>query len=243
MRGVIERCQTGIPGFDKITQGGFVKNSDNVLIGGPGSGKTTFLLQFLWNGATMFNENGLYCSFEPDIIETLKDAQALGWDLARLNEEDKVKFLKFSPKTSIEELKTGLTKIIARYNIKRVCFDPVSVVALNLNDDGKIRETIFELVSLMKRLNVTCILADESMENESNSSNQSTWSKSDIIKFLTDSVVTLYETGLSGVSDRALRILKMRRTAHSRKPIAMRITNKGVEVIPEQLNPHIKYGR
>jgi KaiC/GvpD/RAD55 family RecA-like ATPase len=75
---VTDRCPTGIMGFDKICHGGFVRNSDNLIVGGPGSGKTTFLLQFLWNGASQFGENGLYCSFEPDIVDTLNDAMAHG---------------------------------------------------------------------------------------------------------------------------------------------------------------------
>ena len=229
----MERCATGINGFDSACQGGFIRNSTNVLIGGAGSGKTTFLLQFLWNGATKFNEPGIYCSFEPDIVETLKDGSAFGWDFSKLNEQDKVKFLKFSPRTSIEELKSELTKLIARYQIRRICFDPVSVLSLNLNDEGKIRETMFELASLMKRLNVTSILADESIEPTAVQMTELEWSKTDIIRFLADSVTIFYEAGLSGVSDRALRISKMRRTSHIRKPLGMSITNKGIEVITD----------
>ncbi|MDO8516570.1 MAG: ATPase domain-containing protein [Nanoarchaeota archaeon] len=231
----IERCPTGIPGFDKITQGGFVRNSDNILTGGPGFGKTTFLLQFLWNGATKFNENGLYCSFEPDIVETLKDAMSYGWDFTKLNEQDRVKFLKFSPRTSIEDLKNELTRLISRYSIQRVCLDPVSVLALNINDEGKIREMVFELSSLMKRLNVTSILADESLESQNlTGSDVTNLNKTDIMKFLADSVTNLYESGLSGVGDRALRISKMRRTNHARTLIGMRITSKGIEIFPPE---------
>ena len=166
MEGDIERCPTGIDGFDAICQGGFVRNSSNVIVGGPGSGKTTFLLQFLWIGATKFEENGLYCSFEPDIVEVLSDARWFGWDFSKLAQEGRVQFLKFSPQTSINELRGELTKLISKHNIKRICFDPVSVLALNLSESGKIREVIFDLVSLMKRLNVTSILADESFEAE-----------------------------------------------------------------------------
>jgi len=232
MNGVIvEKCPTGIIGFDKACQGGFVRNSSNVIIGGPGSGKTTFLLQFLWNGATKFNENGLYCSFEPDIIETLKDSSSLGWDFARLNEVDKVKFLKFSPQTTIDELKGELIRLISKYNIRRVCFDPVSVLALNSGDMGKTREEIFDLVSLMKRLNVTSILADENLDNENLSNVESSiGSKTDIIKFLADSVTVLYESGVAGQGDRAFRIEKMRRTAHIRTPIGMKLTDTGIDV-------------
>jgi len=227
---VADRCPTGIVGFDKICQGGFVRNSDNLIVGGPGSGKSTFLLQFLWNGVTMFNENGLYCSFEPDIVETLNDGMAYGWDFTKLSAEGRIKFMRFSPMTEIEELKSELKKMIAKNNIRRICFDPISVLALGLSDAGKIRQTIFELSSLMKRLDVTTVFVDESLESDLNGSNIGEWTKTDILRFLSDSVTIFYESGVAGVGDRALRISKMRRTAHKRNAVGMGIGDKGIEV-------------
>ncbi|MFA5060771.1 MAG: ATPase domain-containing protein [Candidatus Pacearchaeota archaeon] len=234
MSDLIERCPTGIKGFDRLCQGGFVRNSDNLLVGGPGSGKTTFLLEFLWNGATRFNENGLYCSFEPDVVEILKDGMVYGWDFTKLNNMGKIKFMRFAPQTSIEELKSELTKIISKNDIRRICFDPISVLAMNLDDLGKVRQTIFELSSLMKRLKVTCIYADESLESEMNGGN-SELAKTDVLKFLSDSVTVFYESGIAGAGDRALRIAKMRRTSHERNAIGMKITQKGIEVIDPSL--------
>lgn len=226
---VIDRCPTGIVGFDNLCQGGFVRNSDNLIVGGPGSGKSTFLLQFLYKGVTQYNENGLYCSFEPDIIDTLNDAMAHGWDFSKLSAEGKIKFMRFSPQTSIEELKKELTKMIAQNDIKRICFDPISVLALNLSDQGKIRQTIFELSSMMKRFKVTTVFVDESLEGDIGAK-EGEWTKTDILRFLSDSVTIFYETGIAGVGDRALRIMKMRRTAHERSAIGMEIRESGVEI-------------
>lgn len=227
---VMDRCPTGIEGFDSLCQGGFIRNSDNLIIGGPGSGKSTFLLQFLWNGATKFGENGLYCSFEPDIVETLNDGMAHGWDFSRLSNEGKIKFMRFAPQTSIEELKSELVKMVSRNGVRRICFDPVSVLALNLSDEGKIRQTIFDLSSLMKRLKVTTVFADETLESEGMQQLEGEWTKTDILRFLSDSVTIMYDSGIAGIGDRAIRISKMRRTLHERKAIGMRISEDGIEV-------------
>ena len=171
----------------------------------------------------------MYCSFEPDIVETLKDGLVYGWDFAKLNEQDKIKFMKFSPSTSIGDLKSELTKLIAKYNIKRICFDPISVVALNLNDEGKIREAIFDLCLLMKRLKVTSLFSDESIETNK-LVEEKELGKTDIMKFLTDSVIILYDYPSAFSIDRALRIIKMRRTDHERMPVGMKISKKGIEI-------------
>jgi len=239
MSGVIDRCPTGIVGFDKLCDGGFVRNSDNLIVGGPGSGKSTFLLQFLWNGATKFNENGLYCSFEPDIVGIMNDAMAYGWDFSRASEEGKITFMRFSPQTGIDELKKELTKMISKGDVRRICFDPISVLALNLSDQGKIRETIFELSSLMKRLKVTTVFVDESME-EMWTSNDGDWTKTDILRFLSDSVSVFYESGIAGEGDRAIRIAKMRRTAHVRKAAPMVIRDEGISVGEDVRAPAVK---
>jgi len=241
MVGVIDRCATGVIGFDKISKGGFVRNSDNLIVGGPGSGKTTFLLQFLWNGVNRFNENGLYISFEPDVVEILDDAMAYGWDFARLSEEGRVKFMRFSPQTSVDDLRSELVKVISKNNIRRICFDPISVLALNLSDQGKIREKIFELSSLLKRMDVTSVMADESMEGEGiEAPRHGEWTKTDILRFLSDSVTLFYDFGIDGEGDRAVRILKMRRTAHLREAVGMKIRKDGIKVITDTNQPKIE---
>lgn len=41
------KAPTGIAGFDEITGGGLPRGRTTLLVGGPGSGKTIFALQFL----------------------------------------------------------------------------------------------------------------------------------------------------------------------------------------------------
>ena len=65
---------TGIPGVDKIlAEKGIPKGHTILVSGGPGSGKTTFAIQFLYIGATQHNESGVYVTLdeEPNDIKKL----------------------------------------------------------------------------------------------------------------------------------------------------------------------------
>ena len=80
----VERIKTGIKGFDKLVKGGFPAASTILVTGSPGTGKTIFALQFLYNGASKFREKGLYVTFEQN-EEALKDQGKLfGWDIEKL---------------------------------------------------------------------------------------------------------------------------------------------------------------
>jgi len=229
-----ERCKTGIPGFDSLAEGGLVRNSVNVVLGGPGTGKTTFLMQFLWNGAVMFKENGLFVSFESDIESLFQDALSFGWNFSALEAKGMCKFVKFSPKTNVREMKTELSHLISRYDIKRVCIDPISLLAMEKQKESEIREIIFELTSLLKRMNVSVLLSDET---DSSCFVCEEEARTETLKFLSDGLINLYSSNCEGGSERLLRITKMRRTNHFRDALPFKMNDKGIIIsIPREKN-------
>src|ERR1700676_1779531 len=60
---VVSKASTGIVGFDEITGGGLPRGRTTLLVGGPGSGKTVFALQYLINGARSYGEPGIFVAF------------------------------------------------------------------------------------------------------------------------------------------------------------------------------------
>ena len=55
-------------------------SKENIVFeSGTGSGKTIFLLEFLWSGLA-YKENGLYLSFESDLTDIFNDANLFGWN-------------------------------------------------------------------------------------------------------------------------------------------------------------------
>jgi KaiC/GvpD/RAD55 family RecA-like ATPase len=72
----MKRIETGIEGFDRIVEGGFVPGSVNLISGGSGTGKTIFTVGYLINGAMKKKEPGLFITFEEsrsNIIENLPE--------------------------------------------------------------------------------------------------------------------------------------------------------------------------
>lgn len=232
----VERCAIGIPGFDNLCNGGLVRNSMNLVLGGPGTGKSTFLLQFLWNGITQYNENGLYLSFEPDLVDVFQDAMVFGWDFSKFEQAGKCKFIRLSPKSNVKDIKDELMALISKYDIKRVSIDTISVLSINLEKESEMREMIFDLTSLLKRLKITVILAGETLEGSAEGfsliSEADTRTRS--LKFFSDCLINLYSSGLGGITDRALRITKMRRTNHARGPIPFLISSEGIKIPPPE---------
>ena len=58
---------TGIQGVDQMLDNQGIPRGHIVLVnGGPGSGKTTFGIQFLYNGAMLYEEPGLYVTMDED---------------------------------------------------------------------------------------------------------------------------------------------------------------------------------
>ena len=74
------RAKTGIAGLDDILHGGLIAERLYLVDGNPGSGKTTFALQFLMEGVTE-GEKCLYVTLSETKQELMDGANSHGWSL------------------------------------------------------------------------------------------------------------------------------------------------------------------
>ena len=63
------------------------------MIGGPGAGKTIFASQFLYNGITEYNENGVFMSLDEGKNHFFAEMAKFGWDFKKAEQEGKFGFL------------------------------------------------------------------------------------------------------------------------------------------------------
>ncbi|MBF0335064.1 MAG: KaiC 1, partial [Alphaproteobacteria bacterium] len=80
----LAKCPTGIIGFDQITEGGLPRGRPTLICGGAGCGKSLFAVTFLVNGAILYDEPGVFVSFEETEDDIAKNVASLGFDLPAL---------------------------------------------------------------------------------------------------------------------------------------------------------------
>jgi len=225
------RVSTGIPGLDRLTEGGFIRGSVNLISGGAGTGKTIFAMQFLYEGVQK-GEVGLFISMEEDISDLKEDAKAFGWDFDKYEAEGKVRFVYFYP-YDLSDFQTQLISEITKTKAQRVVIDSTSVFGMALEDEYEVRKQLYSFSSQLKRLKCTAIMTSE-IVGEPSMNSGGAFSRFGVEEFVSDSVIALYYAGLGGESDRALRIIKMRRTNHKKGVIPFQIGPNGIEIFSKE---------
>ena len=90
----LAKARTGILGLDEVTFGGLPAGRPTLICGGPGCGKTLLATTFLVNGAVMFNEPGVFVSFEETSDDLIKNVGSLGYDLGALIAQKKIAMIR-----------------------------------------------------------------------------------------------------------------------------------------------------
>jgi len=224
----MEKVKTGLDGLDEMLFGGIPKGSTVVVMGSFGTGKTTFGLQFLNQGLAE-GEKGIYISLEEDKESILADAEAHGWDLrSKLNEKN-LEIVKLEPtdaKVTIQRIKSELPEFIKKFGASRIVVDSVSLLNLLFDNDHDRRTNIFNLSQMVKRTGATLLMTAEVKDDNPFAS------RDGLIEYVADGVISLRYLEMQSRNELmlSLRIIKMRRTEHSRKITPYSITNKGLEV-------------
>ncbi|MDD3084185.1 MAG: ATPase domain-containing protein, partial [Candidatus ainarchaeum sp.] len=226
-----KRVHTGINGFDELIEGGFEKNSIVLVVGSAGTGKTLLGMQFLYEGATKYNEPGIFISFEESRESLYRHALQFGWDFEKLEREEKFKLLFFKPHQVTKILEEGGGQIrdsLSEINATRVVVDSITAYGLLFKDEYKRREKVLEFFNLLGKWNITSIVIAED-------SPLTVESKAGSIAFISDAVISMYyhHDEEKGIRIHSIEILKMRGTKHTNKLCAINFENDGITVYPD----------
>ena len=216
---------TGIEGLDNLLKGGIPLGRSLILSGVSGTGKTTFALQFLVEGAKR-QEKGLLLSFEETRDRLYRSASGFGWDLASLEAQGFLRVI-FVPQTDIriEEQLELLIQEVEDFKPRRLVVDSLSVFLYRVQNPAIQREKTFQLATLMQRVGGVGILISDIPANDINR-----LSRFGVEETIADGTIVLSTKVIDQRRQRYLEVFKMRSADYVAGHHRMKITSAGIQV-------------
>ena len=152
--------KTGITGLDSILSDGVPRGNLILLEGAIGTGKTTLGTEFVYRGASQFDEPGIIVLFEVSPDRLVRDAARLGWDLPALERAGKLKIIFTTRQVFGQELQQAdslLLEEAAKIRARRIFVDGVPGVIGTKAAEA--RDTFHILAEGLQRENLTAVLA------------------------------------------------------------------------------------
>ncbi|HXG86552.1 MAG TPA: ATPase domain-containing protein [Pyrinomonadaceae bacterium] len=207
------KLSTGIEGLDDILEGGLPENHIYLAEGEPGTGKTTFSLQFLLEGVRQ-GETALYVTLSETKNELIEVAASHGWSLEKVNIFELIpsgeslkpesQYTIFHPsEIELNETTAAILEEVERLNPSRVVFDSLSEMRLLARDPLRYRRQILALKQYFAPRNCTVLLLDDKTSDTKDLQVQS----------IVHGVVTLEHLAVELCAERRrLRVVKLRGT-------------------------------
>lgn len=230
----IAKAPTGISGLDAITGGGLPAGRPTLLAGAAGCGKTLFGVTFLVNGATRYDEPGVFMSFEERESDLIENVRSLGYDLPGLVADRKLVIdhvrverseIEESGEYDLEGLFVRLGYAIDQVKAKRVVLDTLEALFSGLGDGPVLRAELRRLFAWLKERGVTAIIT-----GERGGGNQLT--RYGIEEYVSDCVISLDNRVTDQITTRRLRVVKYRGSAHGSNEFPFLIDASGISVLP-----------
>jgi len=224
---MLERVPTGIEEFDELIENGLPKEGVFLVAGSPGTGKTTFAAQFLYEGATRLAEKGVYVCLAETRDHLLRNFNKFGWDFEKLEREGRISILDLST-TKEPGIQSNLNLILDKIRdigAKRLVIDSFTAFSMALTEPADVRFLIHLLYRFLQKIGCTTIMISDMP-----------WGSQRIglgvEEFIVDGII-LMQTKFNENGDliRMLNIIKMRSTNHSKKTHEYDITNKGIRIL------------
>ena len=229
----LQKCLTGIKGFDEITEGGLPKNRVTLISGGPGAGKTLLGIDFLVNGVTSYNERGVFMSFEETEAELYEDVASLNLDFHGLVLKKEIAFeyvlldrsdIQGKGEFNLEGIFIRLELAIDAIGAKRVVLDSIESLFAGITDLGILRLEIKRLFRWLKQKQVTSIITGEQGKDS--------FTRHGLEEFVSDCIILLDNRVRQQISTRRIRVIKYRGSNHGTNEYPFVIDKDGLSVIP-----------
>jgi circadian clock protein KaiC len=222
------RQKTGIVELDAMLRGGFLERDAVMIAGSAGTGKTTLSLQHLVNGITKFGDAGIYLTFEQLPDQIYRDAENFGWDLKKLEDQNKFRLVCTSPDLLLEPDGAGqlLDSTIKEIQPRRMVIDSLNHLEMYLSHGGDMRKEAYRVLNYVKTKGISPLAIWETQQSAGTA-----FSVTDVgMSFLVDCILLLKFVEIDSAMRKALVIMKMRGSDHDKELKEYAITPQGFKI-------------
>ncbi len=232
-RKTLAKSPTSIQGLDEITGGGLPKGRPTLICGDAGCGKTLFAMEFLVRGAMLYNEPGVFISFEETEKELTANVASLGFDLDDLVKHKKIWLehvhvergeIEQIGEYDLKGLFVRIHHAIESISAKRVVLDTIESLFSALPNSTIIRTELRRLFSWLKKKGVTTIVTGER--------GNGSLTRQGLEEYVSDCVILLDHRVSDQSSIRRLRIVKYRGSTHGTNEYPFLIDEDGFSILP-----------
>ena len=223
----VVRVPMGIAGLDEMLGGGLPAGYSLLVVGPSGSGKTILATAFLAEGARR-GEPGVIAAFEKSpsqLLGNLKLYSMIGAGQVGVIDTRSLDL-------SIDETLSDLIDMIKRMKAKRVVIDSLSGFELALAPEFSedFRGSLYRMIAELTSIGVTIVMTSE-LEDRYTDLRFSPFGSA----FLADAIVMQRYVEMDGQFKRALSVIKIRGSAHSKDIRLFGISDEGI-VIGESMS-------
>lgn len=225
-----DRIASGIPGLDRLLDGGLSRGNVIILAGRAGTGKSIFGAQFVFHGSMVGGEKTLYISLTEDRSKFMRHVKPFGLDIEEMESKGLLKFQSLSIPQIGQQAKAidEIAKVYDEFKPTRAVIDPFS--ALTIPITGSKNEQQVFMQNVLSRVGsypdcTTILIAEASANAEQIGTG--------IEEYMADGIIALYYLVRGKAKIKAIEVRKMRGTHHSNQAVLLEITDRGIVVDPD----------
>jgi circadian clock protein KaiC len=228
----MNRVRTGSIQADYVLGGGFPDHSINIIMGQPGTGKTIFAEQLLFENAQADRPSLFITTLSEPLTKAVRYVQQFAfYDEQKLGTE-----IQYHDVGSVltaagpDGLMPWMTDMIKAARPKIIVIDSFRAIHDLATSVQQMRRMVSELAGLLSAYDVTTFLLGE-------------YTGEDIQRYpefaIGDGIVEFARRPLSTRDERFFRVLKLRGSSYRQGQHAFRIGARGLEIYPRLVSPNI----
>lgn len=220
------RLSTGVAGLDGMMNGGVPASSVTLVAGPSGSGKTAVAISFLADGIAK-GERSVFVALEESTEQVVSKALGFGWDLRPALDQGLLQIVERQPvELGLDEIGAAITAAASVGPARRVVIDSMAELEQASHGSRRFGGYLWTLLGRLRGVGATTFVTSETAAFFGPA-----FELARGLSFVVDNVILLRYTELESDIRRALAIVKMRDSDHTKSLVEFEIGSSGITVM------------